>query len=97
MSIPLTGMNVSQSRLDAAANNIANLDTENYKRTEVVQSDMPNGSGTKVSDVRSSKESGSNIEEDMVNQIQAKNTYLANLSMFKANMGVVGSLLDTLA
>lgn len=93
VSSPLSGMKAAQARLDASANNIANLSTQNYTRQEVQQSDTVNG-GTSVSVTSSSAGAGNNLEADMVAQLQAKNTYLANLSVFKANNDIMGTLVN---
>lgn len=86
-------MKAAQSRLDASANNIANLSTQNYTRQQVQQSDTANG-GTSVSVASSSAGAGNNLEADMVEQLQAKNTYLANLSVFKTNNDIIGTLVN---
>jgi len=94
VSIPLSGMNAAQARLDVAANNIANLSTDNFTRKEVVQADLPGG-GTKVADIKSAAQAGSNLEADMVEQLQARNTYMTNLSVFKSNNDMLmGTIID---
>lgn len=93
----LSGMNAAQTRLDVAANNIANLSTDNFTRKEVVQTDLPQA-GTKVADVRNVAQSGSNLEADMVEQLQARNTYMTNLSVFKSNNDLLmGTIIDITA
>lgn len=74
ISTALSGMNVAQARLDVAANNIANLNADNFARKEVVQADLPQGGAT-VADVKAAVQSGSNLEADMVTLLQARNTY----------------------
>lgn len=87
-------MNVAQTRLDVAANNIANLNTDNFARKEVVQADLPQGGAT-VADVKAAVQSGSNLEADMVTLLQARNTYMANLSVFKSNNDMLmGMIID---
>lgn len=93
VSSQLSGMKVAQARLDTSANNIANLSTQNYTRQEVQQSDTVNG-GTSVSVTSSSVGAGNNLEADMVEQLKAKNTYLANLSVFKTNNDIMGTLVN---
>ncbi len=93
VSTPLSGMLAAQARLDASAHNIANLSTQNFTRQEVKQSDSANG-GTNVSLTSSSAGVGNNLEADMVEQLQSKNTYLANLSVFKANNEMMGTLVN---
>lgn len=94
ISTALSGMNVAQARLDVAANNIANLNADNFARKEVVQADLPQGGAT-VADVKAAVQSGSNLEADMVTLLQARNTYMANLSVFKSNNDMLmGMIID---
>lgn len=90
----LSGINVAQTRLDVSANNIANLSTENFTRKEVKQADTLNG-GTNVADIQNATQSGNNLEADMVEQINARNTYMTNLSVFKSNNDMLmGTIID---
>lgn len=91
-SIALSGMNAAQTRLQTTAHNIANLETPGFKRQEVSQSTVTEG-GT-LAQVSESAGSSVELETDMVQQLQAKNSYLANLSVFKANNAMLGTLLD---
>jgi len=94
VSTSLSGMNAAQTRLDVAANNIANLSTDNFTRKEVVQADLPQG-GTSVADIKSATQSGNNLEADMVEQLKARNTYMTNLSVFKSNNDMLmGTIVD---
>lgn len=89
----LSGMNAAQTRLDVAGHNIANLSTQNFTRQEVMQSDAVNG-GVNVSLAISSAGAGNNLEADMVEQLQSKSLYQANLAVLKANNDMMGSLID---
>lgn len=93
VTTPLSGMLAAQTRLDASAHNIANLSTAGFTRQEVRQSDAANG-GTSTSLTSSSAGAGNNLEADMVAQLQSKNTYMANLSVFKANNEMMGTLVN---
>lgn len=94
VTTPLSGMLAAQTRLDASAHNIANLSTAGFTRQEVRQSDAANG-GTSTSLTSSSAGAGNNLEaDDMVAQLQSKNTYMANLSVFKANNEMMGTLVN---
>lgn len=94
LGVSLSGINTAQTRLDVAANNIANLSTDNFTRKEVVQADLPAG-GARVAEVRSAAQPGSNLEADMVEQLQARNTYMTNLSVFKSNNDLLmGTIID---
>jgi flagellar basal body rod protein FlgC len=89
----LSGINAAQTRLDVSAYNIANLSTQNFTRQVVTQSDSVNG-GTSVTLTSSSAGPGNNLEADMVEQLQSKSTYLANLSVFKTKNEMMGALID---
>jgi len=91
-SVALSGMNAAQTQLQASAHNIANLETQNFTRQEVTQRTAAGG-GT-LATVKSSANAGNNLEADTVQQLQAKNTYLANLSVFKSNNDMIGTLLN---
>jgi len=90
----LSGMNAAGTRLQVSAFNIANLNTQDFNRQEAKQSEQIGG-GTTVTVSNSLNASGSNLETDMVQQLVAKNSFLANLSVFKANDAMLGTLLDT--
>lgn len=94
-SISLSGMNAAQTRLQSSAHNIANLNTQSFQRQEVTQSALAEG-GTRA-ELSRADSIGANLETDMVQQLQAKNIFLVNLSVFKTSNAVLGSLLDTLA
>ena len=91
-SIALSGMNAARSSLNASAHNIANLNTSGYRRQEMVQSPQ-DGGGVSTALTTASVE-GSSLETDMVSQLQAKNSFLANLAVFKTSDKVAGALLD---
>ena len=94
--ISLSGMNAAQTRLQASAHNIANLNTDGFTRQEVAQSST-NGGGTFTTISSSTSGPGNSLETDMVQQLQAKNDFLANLSVFKASNAMIGSLIDITA
>jgi flagellar hook-associated protein FlgK len=91
-SIALSGMNAAQTHLNASAHNVANLATEGFHRHEVEQSEQAGG-GVTTQTVRSATE-GSALEADVVTQLQAKNSFLANLAVFKTSNAMTGALLD---
>ena len=94
-SIALSGMNAAQTQLNASAHNVANLPTEGFHRQEVVASEQP--SGGVVTSIQRSASAGAALETDMVNQLQAKNAFLANLAVFKTSNQMAGALLDKTA
>ena len=95
VSASLSGLNAAQFRLDVAANNIANISSQNFTRQDVIQSNSANG-GVNVS-VRSSTMTDNSLEADMVDQLQSVYLYKANLSVLKKNIDLMGFLIDTKA
>lgn len=95
LSISLSGMNAAQVRLQSAAHNIANLNTPDFRRQEITQSTLVEG-GTRTEVVRA-ESVGENLEADLIQQLQARNSFAANLFAFKISSEMVGSLVDILA
>ncbi len=94
-SIALSGMNAAQAQLDASASNIANLSTKGFKRQEVSLSEQAGG-GVSAAPTKAEVD-GAALEADFVAQMQAKNTFLANLDVFKTSDKMAGTILDTSA
>ncbi len=91
-SISLSGMNAAQSRLAAAAHNIANQSTPGFKRQTVQASTVPEG-GVKTS-LGTAPEAGNALVNDVVDQLQAKHSFAANLAVFKTRDRMLGTVLD---
>ncbi len=91
-STALSGMNASQVALNASANNIANMNTGGFRRQEVVPNAQTGGGVTTTLATASSD--GASLETDVVTQLQAKNSFLANLAVFKTSDKMAGALLD---
>ena len=85
-------MNAAQTSLQASAHNIANLGTDGFRREQSVQASVVSGGVS--SSVSPVPESGSSLETDVVGLLQAKNSFLANLSVFRTSEQMMGSLLD---
>eukprot|EP01030_Chromulinospumella_sphaerica_P024702 gene24702-24800_t len=81
--------------MNASAHNVANLATEDFKRQEAVQTEQ-SGGGVSTR-VREAGTSGNALEQDVVTQLQAKNSFIANLAVFKTQDKMAGALLDTQA
>lgn len=94
-SISLSGMNAAQTRVSTSAHNVANLATDDFKRQETVQTAQAAG-GVSTS-VRESTRTGNALEQDVVTQLEAKNSFIANLAVFKTADKMAGALLDTRA
>ncbi len=91
-SIALSGLQAAQTQLQVSANNVANGATPNYRRQEVQQS--PQVGGGVQSQVRQSASVGPALELDEVTQLQARNSFMANLAVFKTSNQLAGALLD---
>ncbi len=94
-ALALSGMNAAQVRMDSGAHNIANLGSEGFRRQQVLQSPRAAG-GVETTIVRADL-AGPAMEADMVDMLQAKNAFLANLAVFKAGNRVMGTLLDAVS
>nr|WP_143896269.1 flagellar basal body protein [Tepidimonas sediminis] len=94
-SIATSGMAAAQTRLQAAASNVANLPTEGYRRVEARAEAQPQGG------VRAQAERmpvpGADLPADLIEQKMAATAFAANLQVFKAADRMAGSLLDTRA
>jgi flagellar hook protein FlgE len=91
-AIALSGMSAAQTALQASAQNIANLNTEGFQR-EQAQQTAAGGGGVSASLSRA-VEAHPSIETDVVGLLQSKNSFLANLEVFRASDRMMGSLLD---
>ena len=91
-SITLSGMQAAQTRLQASAHNVANAQTEGFHRQQVVQQEEAAG-GTRTTVTRAEAE-GSALEADVVEQLSAKNAFLANLAVFRTSDRMAGALFD---
>lgn len=91
-SIALSGMNASQTALNASAHNIANMNTDGFRRQEVVQNAQAGGGVTTTLATASAE--GASLETDVVAQLQAKNSFLASLAVFKTSDKMAGVLLN---
>lgn len=92
-SIAQSGLNAAVRQMNSAAHNIANQQTPEFHRQQVVQTEQ-SGGGVETSLKKSSKE-GAALETDVVTQLQSKNAFAANLAVFKAQDRMAGALVDT--
>jgi flagellar basal body rod protein FlgC len=93
-SIARSGIAASQLRLTAAASNIANRDTEGFRRFDVAQSEQVDG-GVRAGLVREPEpQSGDGLVKDLVYSLEARQGVAANLKVLKAQDSLLGSLLD---
>lgn len=91
-AIAFSGMSAAQIALQASAQNIANLATDGYRREQVQQAS--NAEGGVATTLSRATGPGSSIETDMVGLLQSKNSFLANLAVFRAGDRMMGALLD---
>jgi flagellar hook protein FlgE len=91
-AIALSGMNAAGIGLQASAHNIANLATPGFRRELALQASSAFG-GVSASLARAPV-AASALESDVVGLLQSKNSFLANLAVFRAGDRMLGSLLD---
>ena len=91
-SVALSGMKAAQTRLDASAHNVANVQTDNFRRHEVTQEAQAGGGTTPI--VRQAAVPGEDLPRDLVEQISASYSFVANLKVIKTQQQMSGALLD---
>ncbi len=91
-AISFSGMTAAQSTLSASAFNIANFGGDGFRRQQVEQTSVaPVGVSTTL---HTTTASGEDLATDVISQLQAKNSFLANLAVFKTNSQMDGALLN---
>ncbi len=96
-SIGSSGLQAAQLRLDASANNVANMNTPGYRREVVAQQEAKGSAGVSATIERESSEKGVALEQEAVEQMSATYAFKANLQTIKAQDQMMGSLLDVKA
>ncbi|GAB4215906.1 MAG: hypothetical protein Fur007_14870 [Rhodoferax sp.] len=91
-SISVSGMQAAQAQLRSSAHNIANLQTPNFRRQEVLQTARAQGGVS--TQTRQAATPGESLVSDVVNQLQAKNAFVASAQVFKRQTTALGSLLN---
>lgn len=94
-AIAMSGLQAAQTRLDSSANNVANAQTEGYRRQRVDQTAQEQG-GVRT-EVSKEPEPGVDLAEEMVEQKMAVYAFKANAKMIQTDTATIGSLLDRLA
>lgn len=94
-STALSGLNAASLQLQSSAHNIANLQTPDFRRQQVLQQAQPGG-GVSASLTRA-EVPGDALAEDIVNQMQSSVVYRANLKSLRVERDLLGSLLDVQA
>lgn len=91
-AIAISGVQAATTRLGAASHNIANNQTEGFKRQLVSQQSQESGGVT--ASVAQAQEIGADLAADLVEQKQAAYSYRANLRSIQTEQQMMGSLLD---
>jgi flagellar hook protein FlgE len=94
-AISLSGMNAAQNALDTSAHNLANQSTPGFRRQQVVLAGS--ASGGVDSSLKRADQPGPALVDDLVDQLAAKNSFLANLAVFKTGNAMLGALVDAKA
>ncbi|MBC7682344.1 MAG: flagellar basal body rod protein [Ferruginibacter sp.] len=94
-SIAYSGLQAAQTRLQVSAHNVANSQTDGFRPLQVYQSTQSGGGVS--TQVERSSQPGTALEADVIAQLQAKNAFLANLSVFKTHHAMLGTLLNAQA
>lgn len=92
-STALSGLQAAQLRLDAAANNVANVQTPGYRRQTVAQQ-ATSGGGVQAQ-LKRAPQAGAALEQDVVEQISATYAFKANLRTLQTQQRTLGALLNT--
>lgn len=96
-SIASSGLQAAQLRLDASANNVANMNTANYRREVVAQQEAADSAGVRARVQREQEADGVALEKEAVEQMSATYAFKANLQTIKTQDEMIGSLLDVKA
>jgi flagellar hook protein FlgE len=94
-AIAHSGMASASTALGTSAHNVANMQTEGFRRQTVGYREVEGGGVTTRVDRASVP--GHALERDVVDQISAKNAFLANLAVFRTSDAMTGEVLDLLA
>jgi flagellar hook protein FlgE len=96
-SIGSSGLQAAQLRLDASANNVANMNTPGYRRQAVAQQAVADSAGVRATVQRQQQADGVALEKEAVEQMSATYAFKANLQTIKTQDEMMGSLLDVKA
>ena len=96
-SIGSSGLQAAQLRLDASANNVANMNTPHYRRQVVAQEEAADSAGVRATVQRQQEAEAVALEKEAVEQMSATYAFKANLQTIKTQDEMMGSLLDVKA
>lgn len=101
LSTGLSGLRASSLRATSAANNIANINTQDYEATRVSQrtirssTNLAGGSAVEAQLIGS--QNPPDLGEEILQLIEAETTYRANAEVIRTASELSRDLLDTLA
>ncbi len=94
LSVSASGMQVSQYQMNATAHNIANANTENFHAQSATTAEVSSANGAKVSALRTSQDTGVNLEKELTDMEQSSTVYKANAKAMSVENSTLGSILD---
>jgi len=95
-AIASSGLHAAQLRLDVSAHNIANADTANFRRQEVVQQTQEGGGvSTSVRQLPAAQPAGNTLANDFVQQMVASYAFKANLLTLQTEQKMTGNIINT--
>ncbi|OCW57550.1 flagellar basal body rod protein FlgC [Hoeflea olei] len=94
ISTAFSGMAAQQKRMEAIASNVANVDTPDYRRKEVNMVSTGPGVRAVVSEARSA--GGVDLAAEMVDMIETKMAYQANVAVMETGMDMWDALMSAL-
>jgi flagellar basal-body rod protein FlgC len=112
MDAGISGVKAFQKKLEVGANNIANVNTDNFKRQEAILSEETNG-GVRVTigrvdepgypketvadgEIVETESSNVDLVDELTDLVPNQTGYDANLKTIKATDEMLGALLDIL-
>lgn len=94
-AIAQSGLNAAQQRLHAAAHNIANAQTTDYRRVEIESVELAGGGvGTQTRRANTGQSTAVPLVADLIAARRASYDFKANLKVIRAVDTMIGSLLD---
>jgi flagellar hook-associated protein FlgK len=93
-SIAHSGLQAAQLKLNSAAHNVANMNTQGLRSVTVEQEAVEPQGGVRTRTGRAPQE-GVALEKEVVDQMEATYSFSANLQVMKVQDRMMGSLLDT--
>lgn len=94
-NIALSGMNAASTRLNAAANNIANLDSNPYTPTRAHLTSLPEGQGVETE--LEPTDQPNDLAGNLLDLQTAHTLYTANAAVVRASDRMIGALLDVVS